>query len=238
MQEKSVFTGSVSKFYAFEVASWTLSIVSAFLLLPYIIYRQEKWRISNSVVSGQKLGFDGKLWQVYSIFGVWLVITAIFGAISNLILYFLDLLFLHKISFWVLNGLVLLINSIFLNMQFRMWSKRHVVLDGQFGKSFVKSNPKQAIIQNTKAWAITIFSLKLASPSAHLIKMQRYAVTLHPSGRKLEFTGLKSQLYKMWWPDLAMSFATLGLYLPVLHYRNYCWRIEGLKLVLDKTSEA
>ncbi len=227
---KSQFLGSVSAYYGFEVLQWLAGVLSLSLLTPYMVCGFERWRVSQSEIDGHRLVFTGKIWQAYAIYGFWVLITLIFGSISNLVLYFFGLLLPKQLAFWAVNGLILLINTFFLQTQYRHWVRRKVEFEGGFAPSSIQSKFSETLRTSVVAFLITFFSLKLASPHAHQLKMEHYSFSTKISGRNLKFLGSRKALYKLWWPNLALSIVTFGLYLPILHYLVYKWRIEGLSL--------
>lgn len=227
---QSVFWGSKRDYYILELSKWLVSIVSLSILTPLSVYNFEKWRISNSQISGKILIFTGKLWHCYGLYVVWLCILSLFFLLSNYILYILDLFLPHDVVFWVVNAIVLYLNANLLQSIYRMWAKRQVT----FAESLVPTIVKSKIFDSMKvyflAWLITFFSLKLASPTAHNIKMKYYAKCLKISGQNLDFVENEKTIYSFWWKDVFLSIVTLGFYLPVLHYKIFCWRTRGLVL--------
>ncbi len=226
----SQFLASKSAYFGFEAIEWVASIFSLSLLLPYMTYSFEKWRVEQSQISGHQLYFLGKLWQAYVIYLAWLFVYVGFSAISNLVLYFFGLLLPQKIAFWAVNAIGLLLGAVFLQGLYRRWVRRKLSFDGTIAPTFLKSATPSKIKIYVKAWLITFFSLKLASPHAHELKMQYFASLTKINGRNLIFKGTKGEIYKFWWKDLVLCFLTLGIFVPFLHYKIYKWRIEGLVL--------
>lgn len=227
---QSVFWGSKRDYYILELSKWLVSIVSLSILTPLSVYNFEKWRISNSQISGKILIFTGKLWHCYGLYFVWLCVLIAFFSLYNYILYILNLLFPHEVVFWVVNAIVLYLNASLLQTIYRMWSKRSVAFAESIVPTVVKSQFWKGAQVYLLAWLITTFTLKLASPTAHQIKMKYYAVCLKISGQNLDFVENEKTLYDFWWKDVFLSIVTLGFYLPVLHYKIFCWRTRGLVL--------
>lgn len=227
---KSVFLGSLKQYYVLEILQWIVSIATATLLLPYTVYHFERWRVTNSQISGKRLLFKGKLWHAYGIFLIWLISLSLFLALSNFVLDVLNLLLPKQFVFWAVNLIVLFLNTYLLRIYYRMWVKRCLAFAESIAPTALKSMPLKTMETSVKAWAICTFSLKLASPHAHYLKMKHFAEQTMLSGKRLKFEGGLDELYKVWWQSLGLCLLTLGLYLPVLHYKIYCWRIGGLAL--------
>lgn len=227
---QSVFWGSKRVYYILELSKWLVSIVSLSILTPLAVYNFEKWRTENSQISGKSLIFKGKLWHAYGLFLIWLCILAVFFAVSNYILYVLNLLFPQEVVFWVVNLIVLYLNASLLQTIYRMWVKRSMAFAESIVPTVVKSNVWLTIKTYVFAWLIATFSLKLASPTAHQIKMEYHANCLQISGQNLKFIESEKTIYSFWWKDVFLSMVTLGFYLPVLHYKIFCWRTQGLVL--------
>ncbi len=228
--EKSQFVAKKSVYFGFEVVEWVASIFSLSFLLPYMVYFFEKWRIENSFIDGHALHFLGKLWQAYVIYAVYLVFFAGFSAVGNIVLYYLNLLLPSELAFWVFNGISLLLSTILLQGQYRRWVRRKLSFDGTLAPTIIKPATFDKFKIYLKAWLITFFSLKLASPHAHELKMKYFASLTKINDLPLRFVGTKEEMYHFWWGVLALCFVTLGLYIPILHYKIYKWRVEGLSL--------
>ena len=227
----SIFLGLKSNYYGFVMIKWVVTLFSLSFLLPYATYNFEKWRVTNSSINGIKLVFKGKLLGAYYIYFIWFLIYLIFASISNYILFYLDLLFPHELTFWLVNGMVLFINSFFLNVQYRLWVRRSMAFSDSIAPTYIVSNPRKTIIINVKSWLIKILTIYLASPIAHKIKMDYFARQTKISGKNLVFNGTDKQLFENWWKNLALIFITLGLYLPILHFEIYSWRVQGLSII-------
>ena len=227
---QSAFLGSKKDYYVYDLSKWLVSIASLLVLTPLVVYNFEKWRTTNSQISGKMLVFKGKLWHAYGIFLVWFCLFGAFLAISNYVLYVLDLLLPHNLSFWVVNGIVILFNAYLLRTFYRMWVKRCLAFEGSVVPTIVKTRLWATIRFAVLAWFISVFSLNLAAPSAHQLKMVDFAQGLQISGQNLQFLESEKTIYMFWWKDVLLCLATLGFYIPILHYKIFCWRVRGLAL--------
>ena len=226
----SKFEATQSAYYLFELLLFFVSIATVFVFMPLVFYYFEKYRVENSSISGVKLKFNGRVEEAYFIFVVYLGVYAAFAMISNYVLYFFGLLLSSKLTFWVVNGAVLLINAFFLRTQLRNWAHRKTSLENCLGPTFKKPMLWETVKWETAAWAINLRAVKLASPHAHEIRMKLFAKKYVLGGSNLGFVGTKGQIYKKWWAFVALNLITLGFFTPVINYNIYKWRVEGLHL--------
>lgn len=228
--KKSSFQASLSAYYIFELLLFFVSLATAFVFMPIIFYFFEKYRIENSQIDGVKLKFNGKLYEIYFIFVVYLGVYSAFAALSNYILYLLGLFLSSQVTVWAVNGIVLLINLFYLRTQLRNWSCENIALEDTIAPSYIRSMFLDFLRSEILAIGVDVVTLKLASPLSHEIRMKMFARRQILSGNELEFLGSRKQLYKRWWACVALSIITLGFFIPVSNYNVYKWRIEGLHI--------
>lgn len=228
---KSKFSASLGAYYGFEVVQFLASIFSLTLLMPYVVFAFEKWRVESSEISGHNLHFLGKLWQAYAIYGAWLVVFGTIASLSNYLLYYFGLLLTKEVAFWLVNAILVYLSSLLLEDRYRTWVRRHLSFDGTIAPTYLKEENRRIRIVLLKAWAISFFTFHLLAPYAHEMKMKCFASLTKVNSLTLKFTNTSKQMFKFFLPGVLLTIVTLGLYLPVLHYKIYNWRIQGLQLV-------
>lgn len=228
--KRSGFDGRLSAYYIFELLLFFVSLATAFIFMPVVFYFFEKYRIEHSQIDGVNLKFNGKLYEAYFIFVIYLGVYSAFAALSNYILYIFGLFLSSQVTVWAVNGIILLINLFYLRTQLRNWSSVNIAFENTIAPSYIKPMFLEFLRSEILAMGVNIVTLKLASPLAHEIRMKMFAQRQILSGNNLKFLGSRKQLYKRWWACVALNIITLGFFIPVSNYNVYKWRMEGLHL--------
>lgn len=182
----SYFDDKPITYAAFQVLYYFLGLFSATTLTPLTTYLSAKRRVAHTVINGKRLYFDGKLYQIYGHYCLWVL----------------------------LSFATLFIYTFFIAGETRKWVSKHTYFADEYNKgtSFYSGDPYESVIVNTITSIIKYGSLGILSPKAKVIKDEMMTKRYTYSGHKLLYVGGFEGAMGFGVRNILLNLCTFGVY--------------------------
>ena len=220
-----------------------ISIITGFVLMPYMYYKYSHFKYKNAYIDNRRLIFKGEVIDVYIsfIFGYILYMISLIG-LNFAVVNILPLInFQHEIFNTLITTLINVLPTIlfttFIVYRFYKWQQLNVYfVSDQDSKSYYEIHLVKTALYALINKLISVFTFGFGRPATvkyrffYLINRQFY------SDKKLKFNGLVSSAYGwLFWRYYLVVF-TFGLYLPIYIYKENEWVITHTHLSNKKHS--
>jgi hypothetical protein len=198
--EHSYYDDKAWKYALFQLLYFLMGLLSATLLSPLTIYLSSKRKIKHTIISGHRMKFDGKLYQIYGHYALWILLSVA----------------------------TIFIFTFFINTYIRKWVIKHTYFEDEYnvGTSYYTGNGIESLFVNIVTMVVRIFTLGILGPKAIIVHEEMMVKRNTISGHKLLYIGGFDGVLSFGVENLALTIFTLGLYLFVKSFYINQWSIS------------